>query len=165
MEADDSHKVIALDAAISYFLNIMIKYPRQKKRGRFGRLKGIRLPRKKKFEPRIKTRSGVQVRSQLEKKCADFLHDNGIEFRYEPLMLLGGRQFRPDFFLPEHNLFLEICGYNHMPFYRDRLVKKKDVYRSNGLKVYFIECSKSSELDKYLRELGEFLHEDQNVIL
>ncbi|HER00294.1 MAG TPA: hypothetical protein ENO22_13220 [candidate division Zixibacteria bacterium] len=135
----------------------MIKYPRRKKHGRFSPTRGVRLPRKKKFEARLATRSGVNVRSELERKTADFLHKSGIEFRYEPLMLLGGRQFRPDFYLPAHNLFLEICGYNHMPFYRDRLRKKKEVYQAHGLKVYFVECSKSSELECHLRKLGKLL--------
>jgi very-short-patch-repair endonuclease len=55
------------------------------------------------------------------------------------LMLLGGRQFRPDFYLPDHNLFLEICGYNHMPFYRDRTNSKKEIYEKHGLQVIFLE--------------------------
>jgi hypothetical protein len=141
----------------------MIKYPRRKKHGRYTPTRGVRLPRKKKFETRLKTRSGVQVRSQLERKCADYLYDSGIEFRYEPLMLLGGRQFRPDFYLPAHNLFLEICGYNHMPFYRDRLRKKREVYSANGLNVYFIECSKNSELESHLWKLGKFLEKKSLV--
>lgn len=118
-----------------------MRYPRKRfsGHGKYGRSRGTRIPRKRKFEPVLETLSGVKVRSQLEKYCADFLHENKIRFQYEPLMLLGGRQFRPDFYLPDHNLFLEICGYNHMPFYRDRISSKKEIYEKHGLQVVFIE--------------------------
>ena len=53
-------------------------------------------------------------------------------------MLLGGRKFRPDFYLPEYNLFVEICGYNHQPYYRDRVKLKRNIYEKNGLKSVFI---------------------------
>jgi hypothetical protein len=118
-----------------------MRYPRKRfsGHGKYGRRRGTRVPRKKKFEAVIETEPGVKVRSQLEKHCADFLYKNEIRFQYEPLMLLGGRQFRPDFYLPDHNLFLEICGYNHMPFYRDRTNSKKEIYEKHGLQVIFLE--------------------------
>jgi len=126
--------------------------------GRYNPPKGVKLARKLKFEPTIATDSGVNVRSQYEKTCADYLFENKITFQYEPLLLLGGRQFRPDFYLPEHNLFIEICGYNHMPFYRDRVTEKQRVYRRQKLNVIFIRHSgRGSLIDKLKDELNRYL--------
>ncbi|MDH3938005.1 MAG: hypothetical protein OEV68_11790, partial [candidate division Zixibacteria bacterium] len=91
------------------------------KTGKPAPARGVRLPRQRRFEAILPTESGVTVRSKYERRCADFFTKHHIQFQYEPLILLAGRQFRPDFFLPEHDLFVEICGYGHMPHYRDRV--------------------------------------------
>ncbi|PJA29786.1 MAG: hypothetical protein CO189_01490 [candidate division Zixibacteria bacterium CG_4_9_14_3_um_filter_46_8] len=125
-----------------------------KKRAKAGistRPRGIKLPRKLKFEPTIETDSGVKVRSQYEKRCADFLFRNQIKFQYEPLMLLGGRKYRPDFFLPDHNLFLEICGYNHMPYYRDRTEQKRKIYERNSLNAIFIHYNGTGSIENIIK--------------
>lgn len=109
---------------------------------------GKRLVRKKLFEPVIETESGVRVRSSYEKICADYLYRNNIRFQYEPLMLLGGRQFRPDFYLPDYNLFIEICGYNHQPYYRDRRVYKEQIYRKHNLKAVFVNHNGYGDLEE-----------------
>jgi len=96
------------------------------------------------------------VRSRYEKTTADFLYKNNIEFQYEPLILLAGKQYRPDFFLPRHNLFLEICGYNHMPFYTDRIGFKEQLYRKHSLNAIFIRYNGKGSLSAILRRsLGE----------
>jgi len=64
--------------------------------------------------------------------------ERGINFVYEPLLLLSGKQYRPDFYLPEFSLFIEICGFTHMPFYRDRIDLKQKVYAAKGLRCAFI---------------------------
>lgn len=125
---------------------------RPKKTGKPGQIKGTRLKRNLKFGPVIPASSGIKVRSQYEKICADWLNRNDIEFQYEPLMLIKGRQFRPDFYLPQHNLFLEICGYNHMPFYRDSIARKKALYDKYGLKSVFVNCGNLKSLPARLAE-------------
>jgi hypothetical protein len=135
----------------------MLKRKRHKKSGKYSPLRGIRVPRKRRFGPVLETESGVKVRSQYEKRCADYLFRNEIKFQYEPLMLLGGRQFRPDFFLPEYNLFLEICGYGHMPFYRDHTAHKQLVYRERGLQSIFLHYEGKGSLETKIRtELARF---------
>ena len=114
--------------------------------------RGLKLPRKKLFEPVIKTVSGVRVRSSYEKKCADFLFRNNIRFHYEPLMLLGGRQFRPDFYIPDFNLFIEVCGYNHQPYYRDRRNYKEQVYKKQGLRAVFINYNGIGRLEEKIEK-------------
>jgi hypothetical protein len=123
-----------------------------KKDGRRVAPRGIRLTRKKRFEPKLKTLSGIPVRSKYEQRCADFLFENNIAFQYEPLMLLGGRQYRPDFYLPVHNIFIEICGYNHQPYYRDRQIQKTRIYEKNNLDVLFINYNGRGSLKRILED-------------
>ncbi|MFH1688422.1 MAG: hypothetical protein ABIE70_12995 [bacterium] len=82
--------------------------------------------------------------------CADFLFACRIEFQYEPLMLVGGRQVRPDFYLPGVNLFIEICGFNHMPHYRQRVAEKKKMYSAAQLPSVFIDYHNASQLRQQL---------------
>jgi len=82
---------------------------------------------------------------------------NNIKYQYEPLILLDGRQYRPDFYLPDYNLFLEICGYRHMPFYSDRIERKQMIYKKNRLKAVFISYNGRGSLEKLIEsELEKF---------
>lgn len=110
------------------------------------------MPRIRRFEPVIDTNAIVKVRSNYEKQCAEYLYQNNIEFQYEPLMLLSGKQFRPDFYLPEYNLFVEICGYNHMPYYRDRIALKRQIYDKHKMSAAFVHYDGKGSLEKLLRE-------------
>jgi len=130
----------------------MFKRPRLKRSSRYTPPRGIKLKRKQKFETRLETDSGVKVRSSYEQVCADFLHTHEITFQYEPLMLLGGRKYRPDFYLPDHGLFLEICGYGHMPFYNQRVKHKMHIYEKFKLNVLFIHHNGKGSLEKKLSD-------------
>jgi DNA helicase IV len=130
----------------------MYKRKRITKTGKPSPRPGVRLVRKRKFEPILETESGVRVRSKYEKRCADFLYLQNISFQYEPLILLAGKQYRPDYYLPQYNLFLEICGYGHMPYYTDRVSFKKKIYEEHKMKAVFIFYNGKGSLEKLLQE-------------
>jgi hypothetical protein len=130
----------------------MPRFRKYQPSGQHGRLRGVKLPRRRKFEAALMTSSGIKVRSSYERTCADLLTANDVEFQYEPLMLIGGKQFRPDFYLPAQNLFIEICGYNHMPHYRDRIAHKKRLYDANNLQALFIDYNGRGSLTEVLIE-------------
>ena len=130
----------------------MFERKKLKRSPRYNPPRGVKVERHRRFEPKIATKSGVRVRSQYEKKCADFLFKNKIEFQYEPLILLAGKQYRPDFYLTNYDLFLEICGYNHMPYYVDRTEFKKQLYRKHNLRAIFIRYNGKGSLDELLRQ-------------
>ncbi|MBD3233409.1 MAG: hypothetical protein GF315_06760 [candidate division Zixibacteria bacterium] len=114
--------------------------------------RGVKLKRNKKFLPSLDTNAGVKVRSHYEKVCADFLHENNVEFIYEPLIIIEGKKYRPDFYLPEYDLFIEICGYNHMPFYRDRIKFKRELYRKNNMRSEFISVHNNHNYEQFIRK-------------
>lgn len=43
------------------------------------------------------TKSGKHVRSKSEVLIADMLYDSGIDFKYEPQLMIGGKLYYPDF--------------------------------------------------------------------
>jgi hypothetical protein len=122
------------------------------KSGKHSPLRGVRVTRSKRFRAVLNTKSGVKVRSKYERVCADYLSKEGIRFQYEPLMLLGARQVRPDFYLPDFNLFLEICGYDHMPYYRSRTARKRRLYRELGLRSAFIHYDGKGSLEELIHK-------------
>lgn len=101
----------------------------------------------------VSTSVGRAVRSRPERVCVNFFTKNNIEFVYEPWLLLCGRKYRPDFFIPSKNLFIEICGYTHMPDYRERMEEKRQVYASQGLNVLFLESQTGNTILMQLRRI------------
>ncbi len=118
-------------------------------------LPGKKLARKRKFEPTLETASGILVRSSYERKCADLLFANKIRFQYEPLIILDGKQFRPDYFLSDYNLFIEICGFNHQPYYRARIKFKEKIYKKNKLDAVFVHYNGTGCLQEQIRQALE----------
>jgi very-short-patch-repair endonuclease len=94
---------------------------------------------------------GRPFKSKYEKRCAQFLSRLRIRYQYEPLLLLRGKSYRPDFFLPDYNLFVEICGYSHMPYYRSRTHFKEQIYEKAGLQVLFIHAKNERDAEEKLR--------------
>lgn len=136
-----------------------LRYPRKrlKKDGKFACPTGLKLAHRRKFQRIIPAGSLIKVRSKYEKVCAELLEKNKIRFQYEPLILLEGRQYRPDFYLPDYDLFLEICGYGHMPFYNDRIAQKQKIYEKCRLKAVFILYRGRGSLEKIIKaELAKF---------
>jgi DNA helicase-4 len=53
------------------------------------------------------TLNGTKVRSKSEQYISDWLYRHNIKFEYEPNVNFRDFDFRPDFYIPEANLYLE----------------------------------------------------------
>ena len=51
--------------------------------------------------------NGTKVRSKSEQYIANWLYRHNIRFQYEPLVNFRDFDFRPDFYIPDANLYLE----------------------------------------------------------
>jgi hypothetical protein len=59
----------------------------------------------------LRTVDGTLVQSHGEKRIAEWLVRNSIEFRYDGrLRIIEGFQIRPDFYLPELDVYIEYRG-------------------------------------------------------
>jgi DNA helicase-4 len=66
--------------------------------------KRLSLPKDGKY---YTTLNGTKVRSKSEQYIADWLYRHNIKFEYEPNVNFIDFDFRPDFFIPEANLYIE----------------------------------------------------------
>lgn len=95
-----------------------------------------RVPR---FDPqaiytgRYRTKTGVAVKSKSEMIIAYYLHGHGYRFEYSNLLMLGTKHRYPDFFLPDHNLYIEHLGMLDNEDYRRDWELKKMLYDQHGL--------------------------------
>lgn len=53
------------------------------------------------------TLNGVKVRSKSEQYIADWLYRHSIKFEYEPFVNFKDFDFKPDFYIPEANVYIE----------------------------------------------------------
>ncbi|PBQ34570.1 DNA helicase UvrD [Sphingobacteriaceae bacterium] len=53
------------------------------------------------------TLNGDKVRSKSEQSIADWLYRHSIKYEYEPLLNVKDFDFRPDFYIPDANLYIE----------------------------------------------------------
>ncbi|MBE5317813.1 UvrD-helicase domain-containing protein [Pedobacter sp. MR2016-19] len=51
--------------------------------------------------------NGTKVRSKSEQYISDWLYRHSIKFEYEPIINFSDFDFKPDFFIPEANLYIE----------------------------------------------------------
>lgn len=51
--------------------------------------------------------NGTKVKSKSEQYIADWLYRHSISFEYEPLLNIKDFNFRPDFYIPDANMYLE----------------------------------------------------------
>lgn len=66
--------------------------------------KSLSLPKDGKY---YTTLNGTKVRSKSEQYIADWLYRHSIKFEYEPNVNFRDFEFRPDFYIPEANLYIE----------------------------------------------------------
>ena len=85
------------------------------------------------------TKKGDMVRSKSEVFFADTFLDMGLSYRYEQVLNLHGVSMVPDFSLWDRKrrreVYLEHFGLMDDPDYRQKALRKIDVYRRNGIYV------------------------------
>jgi DNA helicase-4 len=92
----------------------------------------------------FETRKGDVVKSRSEVHLADWLFYNGVEYCYEAPYRIDTasaehRQYKPDFYLPGADVYLELWGLNaqgeprdHFIGYKGAMAWKRSVHAANG---------------------------------
>ncbi|MDZ8117394.1 HEAT repeat domain-containing protein [Pontiella agarivorans] len=106
----------------------------------------------------IKTVDGTLVQSSGEKKIADWLAKAGLDYRYDGrLRILEGFQIRPDFYLPQFDVYIEYWGMD-TPRYKAGMYLKQDLYQKTGKKLISLYPADQPDLDgtlgKKLKQFG-----------
>ena len=83
----------------------------------------------------IAARDGTVVQSQGERRIAEWLTAHGIAYRYDTkFRIIGEFQIRPDFYLPELDLYIEYWGLDN-PQYKMSMYKKQTLYQQEGKRL------------------------------
>lgn len=92
------------------------------------------------FKNRKERTNRGRVRSNGERKIARYFENHGISYEYERRLTLEGRKLFPDFYLPEHNVYIEFWGrINEDRRYRTFMCRKKELYSKHGITVVSVE--------------------------
>lgn len=106
----------------------------------------------------IETRNGTLVQSDGERIISDYLHSLDISFRYdERIRIIEGYAIRPDFYLPEYDIYIEYWGMDTLD-YKIGMMKKQNLYQMEGKKLISLYFKDKSRLTQILREkLSRFM--------
>lgn len=100
----------------------------------------------------IPTKAGEWVQSDGERIIADFLAQQDIDFRYdERVQIIEGYAVRPDFYLPEFDVYLEYWGMNTTK-YKIGMLKKREIYQQQGKRLVSLSFRDKPQLALKLRE-------------
>lgn len=87
------------------------------------------------LQKKIRTKDGSWVQSVGERVIADILAAEKIRYRYdERFRILDGYAIRPDFYLPEFDVYVEYWGMDTAD-YKIGMLKKQKLYQQQGKKL------------------------------
>ena len=105
-----------------------------------------------------KNSRGDILQSSLEELVADILYERGVEYTTHKVLILRGKRFFPDFYLPKHNLYIEVFGMSDLDFYREKMALKIKEYEENGVNcIYLYKEDFKCIQDKLDRELMKWI--------
>lgn len=99
----------------------------------------------------IEARDGTLVQSQGERRIADWLTAHAVTYRYDnKYRIIGEFQIRPDFYLPELDVYIEYWGLDTSQ-YKMAMYKKQTLYQQQGKKLISVYPKDLPTLDTLLK--------------
>lgn len=100
----------------------------------------------------IRAKGGTLVQSMGERRIAEYLCGRHIEYRYdERFRILDGYAIRPDFYLPEYDVYIEYWGMDTAD-YKIGMLKKQKLYQQTGKKLVSLYFHEKDRLESILGE-------------
>jgi hypothetical protein len=93
-----------------------------------------------------RTKEGEKVYSRGELEIANFLHDNGIGYHYEPSRIIDGREWVPDFYLYALDVYIEFQGMVSLEKSRKRYAARYMAFKNHGELVIYLYPSELGRL-------------------
>ena len=111
----------------------------------------------------IEAANGTVVQSDGERMIADELTAMGLEFRYDNrFRIIKGYAIRPDFYLPELDVYIEYWGMEDNLDYRIGMLEKLKLYQQAGKKLISLHSREKARLSEALREKLDRLQNPSN---
>lgn len=87
------------------------------------------------LQKNIRAKDGTWVQSDGERLICEILEQEGIRYRYdERFRILDGYAIRPDFYLPEFDVYIEYWGMETAD-YKIGMLKKQQLYQQQGKRL------------------------------
>ena len=87
------------------------------------------------LQKNIRAKDGTWVQSDGERMICEALNGEGIRYRYdERFRILDGYAIRPDFYLPEFDVYIEYWGMDTAD-YKIGMLKKQQLYQQQGKRL------------------------------
>ncbi len=98
----------------------------------------------------VQARDGTLVQSEGERRIAEWLTAHGLAYRYDAkFRIIGEFQIRPDFYLPELDVYIEYWGLD-TPQYKMSMYKKQTLYQQEGKRLVSVYPRDLPDLDSLL---------------
>lgn len=95
---------------------------------------------------------GTFVQSDGERIIAEWLTSRSIKYRYdERIRIIEGYAVRPDFYLPEFDIYIEYWGMDTLD-YKIGMLKKQKIYQMTGKKLVSIYAADKPRMAEILKE-------------
>lgn len=113
-------------------------------------MEDLRFDRDVEAAKRLRTTDGVAVQSRGERRIGDWLAARAINYVYDERMVIAGDlAIRPDFYLPEFDVYIEYWGMN-TPEYVANMEKKRFLYRRDHKKLISLSYRDLDRLEELL---------------
>jgi len=109
------------------------------------------------LQKKIRTQDGTWVQSDGERRICEILHTENLRYRYdERFRILNGYAIRPDFYLPELDIYIEYWGMGTAD-YKIGMLKKQKLYQQQGKKLISLYPKDKQQMRERLLEKLETL--------
>ncbi len=99
----------------------------------------------------VRAPDGTFVQSAGERMIAEFLNRHGIVYRYDERMrIIEGYAIRPDFYLPEFDVYIEYWGMDTID-YKIGMLKKLKLYQQEGKRLISLYREDKPRMEEALR--------------
>ena len=104
------------------------------------------------LQKKIRAKDGTWVQSDGERMIAEILSAENIRYRYdERFRILDGYAIRPDFYLPEFDIYIEYWGMDTAD-YKIGMLKKQQLYQQQGRHLISLYPNDKSRMKQVLAE-------------
>lgn len=99
----------------------------------------------------IQAADGTLVQSDGERRIAEWLAARRIAYRYDNrFRIVKGYAIRPDFYLPEHDVYIEYWGMEGNLDYQIGMLEKRKLYQQAGKRLVSLHPADKDRLDDAL---------------
>jgi HEAT-like repeat len=111
------------------------------------------------LKKKIRAPDGTFVQSDGERRIAGYLSRKKITYRYdERIRIIDGYAIRPDFYLPEFDIYIEYWGMDTID-YKIGMLKKLKLYQQEGKRIISIYREDKHRMDVILsKKLSRYIN-------